>query len=72
MMRGHVLFDCCVGVFLPFPWVRRQAFEFMEYLDQAIGVDNLDTFSYILIGHAVIMFVLAEVDVTVLVNGSLA
>jgi len=42
----------------------------MEYLDQAIGVDDLDAFSYMLVGHAIVMFVLAEVDVTVLVNGS--
>jgi hypothetical protein len=52
-------------------WVCCQVFKFMEYLNETIRVDNLDTFSYMPIGHAVIMFVLAEVDVAVLVNGSL-
>lgn len=59
-----------IGVLLLFPWVCGQAFQFMEYLDQTIGVDDLDALSYMLVGYTIVVFVLAEVDMAVFVYRS--
>ena len=71
MVRWHMLRHGGIPVLLPFPCMGGKAFVPVVYLDEAMGVDDLDLLAYVPIGYAVIMLVLAKVDVAVLVDGAL-
>jgi len=71
VVRGHVFRHGGVAVPLPLSFVGRQAFVFVVYLDKAVRVDDLYLFADMLVGHTVVVFVPAEVDMAVLVYGPL-
>ncbi len=71
MVRGHMFRHGGVPVLLPFPCMGGQAFVPVVYLDEAIGVDDLDLLADMPVGYAVVVLVPAKIDVAVLVDGSL-
>ena len=48
-----------------------EPFVLMVDLDDTVGIDQLDLFAYMPVGHAVIMLVLPKINMAVLVYGGL-
>lgn len=71
MVRGHVFGHGGIPVPLPLSFMDGQAFVPVVYLDKTVGVDYPYLLADMPVGYAIVVLVLAKVDMAVLVDGAL-
>src|SRR5690606_1632063 len=70
MVRRHVFLYGGITIFLALSGMEGQQFILVVNLYNTFRVYNLNTLAYMFVGHAVIVLVFTEVDMTVFMNGS--